>query len=200
MSQGEDAWFRGSIDRDGSSQVRELYMAFSIGTRELPISPILHPWRWRIISPPASARTSDFTQRRHPSTGSARRNQDGTQALQYIDPFSFLSVSYVSRCRPKCVLARHAPYLLTSILLTHLSSSTPHFSPPSPFSLRYFSISKSENNASTPTLTLFLLFWNARSVLRSFAIHILVNNWAYMWLTRTMNAHRSKRRWKQIYE
>lgn len=88
---------------------------------------------------------------RHPSTGSARRNQDGTQTLQYIHPSSFPSVSYVSGYRPKSVLARHAPYFLNSWIKiytfnsrqqptyqhsTFVSSSLPSLSSLFPFQIR----------------------------------------------------------------
>lgn len=127
---------------------------------------------------------------RHPSTGSARRNQDGTQTLQYIHPSSFPSVSYVSGYRPKSVLARHAPYFLNSWIKiytfnsrqqptyqhsTFVSSSLPSLSSLFPFQIR-----KTRPQRLPP---FFFFFGRLGSVLRSFVIHILVNNWAYIWLT-----------------
>ena len=187
-------------------------MALSIGTRELPISPILHPWRWRMISPPASARTSDFIQRRHPSTGSARRNQDGTHTLQYIHPSSFLSVSYVSGCRPKSVLARHAPYLLNSCIKIYTFNPrqqptyqhSTFFSSLPPFSPIFFHFKFGKQGLNACPFFFFFFRKGLGSVARPFVIYTYPSQQLSLYMTftnlRTTNAHRSKRRWKQIYE
>lgn len=136
---------------DGSSQVRELYMALSIGTRELPISPILHPWRWRMISPPASARTSDFIQRASPLHWFCSP-QPRRHANPAVYPSLFVSVSLIRIwIQAKNVLARHAPYFLNSWIKiytfnsrqqptyqhsTFVSSSLPSLSDLFPFQIR----------------------------------------------------------------
>lgn len=108
-----------------------------------------------------------------------------------IHPSSFPSVSYVSGYRPKSVLARHAPYLLNNCIKiytfnsrqqptyqhsTFFSSSLPSLSNLFPFQIR-----KTRPQRLPPLF--FFFFKRLGSVLRSFVIHILVNNWAYMWLT-----------------
>lgn len=185
-------------------------MALSIGTRELPISPILHPWRWRMISPPASARTSDFIQRASPlhwfCSPQPRRHANPAD----IHPSSFPSVSYVSGYRPKSVLARHAPYFLNSWIKiytfnsrqqptyqhsTFVSSSLPSLSDLFPFQIR-----KRRPQRLPPFLFLFRKAWLSTPVFcDTYPSQQLSLYMAYTDL-RTTNAHISKRRWKQIYE
>lgn len=147
---------------------------------------------------------------RHPSTGSARRNQDGTQTLQYIHPSSFPSVWYVSGYRPKSVLARHAPYFLNSWIKiytfnsrqqptyqhsTFVSSSLPSLSDLFPFQIR-----KTRPQRLPPFFFLFRKAWLSTPVFcDTYPSQQLSLCMAYTNL-RTTDAHRSKRRWKQIYE
>lgn len=116
----------------------------------------------------------------------------------------------VSGYRPKSVLARHAPYFLNSWIKiytfnsrqqptyqhsTFVSSSLPSLSDLFPFQIR-----KTRPQRLPPFFFLFRKAWLSTPVFcDTYPSQQLSLYMAYTNL-RTTNAHRSKRRWKQIYE